>query len=190
MGNPAAAAGGEPAGDRYRSPLAHALRARFLGRWGGEEFPVPVERIAKDELGLRVERSWDIPEDCSGMLIPAERLILVSAREISEGRDVTPLRRTRFTIAHEIGHWEVHVRAAGRTEPSFCRAVDVSLDVDRDLEREANVFAAELLMPEAAVREAWASLGDPDECARWFDVSPSAMRWRLYSFGFVAERPA
>ena len=31
---------------------------------------------------------------------------------------------------------------------------DLSQAADRDLEREANVFGAELLMPEAAVREA------------------------------------
>jgi Zn-dependent peptidase ImmA (M78 family) len=50
----------------------------------------------------------------------------------------------------------------------------------RAVEREANVFAAELLMPEPAVREAWA--GDADACAASFGVSGEAMRWRLYSF--------
>ncbi len=47
---------------------------------------------------------------------------------------------------------------------------DVSQDTDRDLEREANVFGAELLMPEAAVRQAWAAFPEPSELA----VTPDA----------------
>jgi Zn-dependent peptidase ImmA (M78 family) len=57
------------------------------------------------------------------------------------------------------------------------------------LEREANVFAAELLMPEPAVREAWDELGDVASCAARFDVSPTAMQWRLYGFDLVDEKP-
>ena len=63
---------------------------------------------------------------------------------------------------------------------------DLSQDADRDLEREANVFGAELLMPEAAVREAWDCGAD---AAARFEVSALAAQWRLYSFG-LAERPA
>jgi len=55
--------------------------------------------------------------------------------------------------------------------------------------REANVFGAELLMPEAAVRDAWAAFPDRDELAERFGVSALAAQWRLYSFG-LAERPA
>jgi uncharacterized protein DUF955 len=55
--------------------------------------------------------------------------------------------------------------------------------------REANVFGAELLMPEAAVRDAWAAFPDRDELAEHFGVSALAAQWRLYSFG-LAERPA
>jgi Zn-dependent peptidase ImmA (M78 family) len=65
----------------------------------------------------------------------------------------------------------------------------VSHHTDRDLEREANVFGAELLMPEAAVREAWAEAADVDEVAERFEVSALAAQWRLYSFE-LAERPA
>ena len=54
--------------------------------------------------------------------------------------------------------------------------------------REANVFGAELLVPEAAVRDAWAAFPDRDELAEHFGVSALAAQWRLYSFGLV-ERP-
>ena len=73
--------------------------------------------------------------------------------------------------------------------PTYCRSQDVSQDTDRALEREANVFGAELLMPEAAVREAWAAFGDRDELASRFGVSALAAQWRLYSFGLVDDRP-
>lgn len=171
------------AAERYREPRAHALRARYLERFGGEEIPVLVEAIAEDLLGLRVEQSWDIAY--SGMLLPADRKIVLNAAEAP--RDVA-LRRSRFTIAHEVGHWVCHVVGAARSQPVYCRAKDLSEAADRALEREANVFAAELLMPESAVRAAWEELRDVEACAARFDVSPTAMHWRLYSFG-LAERP-
>lgn len=169
---------------RYAEPRAHELRERYLAVFGGAEIPVPVESIAEDLLGLRIEQG-DLGE-CSGMLFPAERLIVVNAAEAMSGD--TPTRRHRFTIAHELGHWVCH--AQGRDEaPTFCRSQDVSQDTDRALEREANIFGAELLMPEPAVREAWASHPDAGEVAAQFEVSALAAQWRLYSFG-LAERPA
>ena len=57
----------------YADPRAHALRNRYARVFGGEEIPVPVESIAEDLLGLRIEErllEW------SGMLLPAERTIV------------------------------------------------------------------------------------------------------------------
>jgi hypothetical protein len=173
----------------YEDPRAHAVRERYLGLFGGEGVPVPVEAIAEDLLGLRIEERWDI--DCSGMLLPAERRIVLSAAEQATGRNDPRLRRFRFTIAHEIGHWVCHC-LEGRAPvvgPSYCRPVDLTDAADRTLEREANVFAAELLMPEAAVRDAWRDLSDIAACAARFDVSPTAMQWRLYSFHLGPDAP-
>ena len=75
---------------------------------------MPVESIAEDLLGLRIEEA-DLG-DCSGMLIPAERLILVNASEGMSGE--TPTRRHRFTIAHELGHWICHASRAADSAPS------------------------------------------------------------------------
>ena len=163
---------------RYTDPRAHELRAEYLATFGGDEIPAPVESIAEDFLGLRIERCDH--GECSGMLIPAERLILVNASEAMSG-DI-PTRRHRFTIAHELGHWICHARGIEEA-PTFCRAKDLSQDADRALEREANVFGAELLMPEAAVRDAWAAFPDTSQLAEHFGVSALAAQWRLYSFG-------
>jgi len=172
---------GRPA-SRYEDPRAHELRERYLRTFGGPEIPVPVESIAEDLLGLRIEQA-DI--DYSGMLIPSERLIRLRASEAP--RNEYPLRRYRFTIAHELGHWICHALEGAKPAPTFCRAVDVGESADRELEREANVFAAELLMPELAVRAAWDEFGQLEQVASRLDVSPSAMQWRLFSFGLAMK---
>jgi hypothetical protein len=174
---------------KYQEPRAHALRARYLRTFAGDEIPVPVESIAEDLLGLRIEQSHDLG-DLSGKLLPAERLIVLNASEAAH--EGMPIRRHRYTIAHELGHWVCHVLGApAGTVPaaSYCRAADLSHDADRAFEREANVFAAELLMPEQAVRDAWSSTAQVDVVAAHFGVSPLAAHWRLHSFGLV-DRPA
>ncbi len=173
---------------KYVDPRAHALRSRYLAAFGGAGIPAPVEGIAEDLLGLRIEERWDMG-DCSGLLLPAERLIVLNAAERASGRNDPPLRRFRFTIAHEIGHWICHAQEGANPEPVYCRQADLARDADRTLEREANVFAAELLMPERVVREAWAETLNLEGCAARFDVSPTAMQWRLYSFGLVEDGP-
>jgi Zn-dependent peptidase ImmA (M78 family) len=161
-------------------PRAGSLLEQYRRTYGGRDLPVPVESIAEDLLGLIVVEDEDL--ECSGMLIPSRREIRLNAAESREFAG-----RRRFTLAHEIGHWICQVQE-GRGQPVMCRAVDISPTADRALEREANVFAAELLMPEPAVRVA--STGDPDACAARFGVSPLAMRWRLYSFGLLSESPS
>jgi Zn-dependent peptidase ImmA (M78 family) len=155
------------------------LRRRYSELFGGDELPVPVAAIAEDLLGLAVEEA---EIDCSGILLPAERRILLNISE--------PDTRRRFTIAHELGHWVCQC-LEGRTAPLYCRAEEIGLAAPeaRALEREANVFASELLMPEVAVREAWAGMGVADAVAARLDVSPSAMGWRLFNFGLVEEKP-
>ena len=132
----------------YEEPRAHAVRERYLSLFGGPELPVPVEAIAEDLLGLRVEQEWGM--EYSGMLLPAERRIVLNAAEAP--RDEAPLRRFRFTIAHEVGHWICHVVGADRAEPRVLPREGHVGGRRPTLEREANVFAAELLMPEPAVR--------------------------------------
>jgi Zn-dependent peptidase ImmA (M78 family) len=171
---------GTAAGE-YTDARAHELRARYHERFGGAELPVPVEAIAEDLAGLAVKLAASL--EVSGALFPTVREIVVRSDE--------PAERRRFTIAHELGHWFCH--CVGRAPaPVYCRAEDLSADVEgpaRALEREANIFAAELLMPEAAVRAEWSRLEDPSAVAKRFGVSDLAMCWRLYSFELLEYRP-
>lgn len=167
---------------KYVEPRAGILLERYRQTFGGDMVPVPVESIAEDLLGLHVEYSYELPY--SGMLLPKERRILVNAwqpREIG-------LRR-RFTLAHELGHWICHCLEGQRTDEVYCRPVDVTEATDRDLEREANVFAAELIMPEPLVLGEWEAHPSVGEMAWRFEVSESAMHWRLYNLELVADPP-
>src|SRR5206468_7342133 len=116
---------------------AHVLRERFHALYAAPELPVPVEAIAEDLLGLLIEEDDEM--GVSGLLVPAEWRVLVNAAE--------PPARRRFTLAHEVGHWVCQV-LEGHAAPIYCRAEEVGVGEGRALEREANVFAAELLMPE------------------------------------------
>ncbi len=159
-------------------PRADALRARYLAQFGGVDIPVPIEAIAEDLLGLRVTEDADL--DCSGVLLPTHREILLNRREARE----SPGRR-QFTLAHELGHWVCQV-LEGHTAPIYCRAEDVGLRNRRHpIEREANVFAAELLMPESLVRKRFGPDSRISSMATDFGVSVEAMHWRLYNFGLM-----
>ena len=155
----------------YDEPRAHALREEYHAVFGGEELPVPVESIAEDLLGLAVEaRELEV----SGMLLPAERRILVNAAE--------PEPRRRFTIAHELGHWICQCVGREDAAPVYCRAEEIGVDPEaKGLEGEANIFAANLVMPEEAVRAAGAK--------NTFGVSDQALGWRRYNLGLVANPP-
>src|SRR5687767_863476 len=126
------------------------------------------------------------------MLLPAERRILVNAAE--------PEPRRRFTIAHELGHWICQC-LEGTAKPVYCRAEEIGVDPDaKALEREANIFAAELLLPENSMRRLWAqrakSTAHPPssseliaKIAEHHGVSSTAAWWRAYSFGLVESGP-
>lgn len=96
--------------------------------------------------------------------------------------DASPERR-RFTIAHELGHFVLH-RAKRRTFNCDKAAVHLSLESAGVIEREADEFASNLLMPGDVLRDRITSQ-DIDlhllsglakafaVCARWATHDPS-----------------
>lgn len=133
----------------------------------------------------------NIPTDAelSGLLVPDEKRIWVEAVEAAR----SPGRR-RFTIAHELGHWLLHHRARKRRTPIYCRPADVGattrfqLEDAARLERDANRFAASLLMPETLVRrEAEALALSVPALAKRFGVSGQAMQLRLERLNLLPD---
>ena len=95
-----------------------------------------------------------------------------------------PFTRKRFTLAHELGHYLLH--GGERFEDSG--------DRHSMIERQADAFAAELLMPSSMVRGTIAQLAriSPkieivDELAWIFRVSRVAMKNRLADLRFETE---
>ena len=162
--------------------------------WDGESVPVPVEDIVDSCFGLLVRDVEDMSAApvpggltteawISGLLLPVHGEIWVNAED---GRRWPP--RRRFTICHELGHWELHLTGQ---QTLFCRAGHVEPDdpdrapqesrAERPLaEEEADIFAAALLMPEPLIRRHREECGDDvEEMCRRFECSEKAMRRRL-----------
>ncbi|MDJ0597765.1 MAG: ImmA/IrrE family metallo-endopeptidase [Crocosphaera sp.] len=122
------------------------------------KFPIDASRIA-EFLGLDVV--WDhIPNDEKGVIaariFPLEKLIEVN--------ELIPELRGGFgesTIAHEIGHWVLHIdqhrvnkclsvgKIMMKVEPLLCRN-EVNLN---GIEWQAQYFASCLLMPRFKLKE-------------------------------------
>lgn len=111
---------------------------------------------------------------------------LIRAREIPLGavvirRSMPERGRKYFTVAHEIGHFLL----PGHDQTELvCTRSDVGNwgDRSKETEREADEFAAELLMPslpvQAIIRSAAPSLQLIEGIARRFQTSLSAAAWR------------
>ncbi len=95
---------------------------------------------------------------------------------------VTGNQRNNFTIAHELGHYVLHSKL-GKIPMEANREED-SHDL---IEREANCFASEFLMPEEMIRKQFAKKNTMalPELANHFNVSISAMRWRCKNLGLL-----
>jgi predicted transcriptional regulator len=177
---------------------AIALLRDFEARFDVADVPpVPVERIAESLLDLLIEECDDVrsvpgaPTErgrLSGMIDPATQTIWLDRTECARSRG-----RRRFTIAHECGHWVLHI--AGAERPVCCRPQDISeheiADVEkirqlRRREAEANAFARELLMPEPLVVEHAQATGcNLAALAERFAVSVPAIRLRLLTLGLL-----
>ena len=145
--------------------------ARLLQSAGVSREPVSLRDVVS-ALNLEVVQTTGEPFQCEAALEPrgdGHRIVL---------RGATGEHRRRFTIAHEIGHFVLHPR---RLAPERGGGGNAAWQAQ---EREADQFAAELLMPEHLVREAVVTQGpDVDRLAGRFEVSRQAMQVRLRRLG-------
>jgi hypothetical protein len=164
-------AGSTPLGQRRGPAFAQALRAE-LGEKSSD-----VQKIAA-ELGLAIRE--EAAEGFDGALIRDTNYpigaIIVRASIPEPGRKT-------FTIAHEIGHFVLpgHDGASLACTSSEVNAWGQSSS-GQSPEREADEFAAELLMPAELVRDVIStsspSLQLIEEIARRSNASFSAAAWR------------
>lgn len=88
----------------------------------------------------------------------------------------TSRSRDRFTVAHELGHYVLHAKM-GKQPLSIARS---GLN---EVEREANLFAAALLMPAEEFKRMAATERSDAALANHFDVSTDAVRVRKRVLG-------
>jgi Zn-dependent peptidase ImmA (M78 family) len=153
------------------------------------QLPIPVEEIVK-KRGLEL-RAYDLGENVSGALMidAGKGTIGFSPRESKV--------RQRFTIAHELGHYELHKQESGLfidNEFKILFRDNNSSKGEIKKELEANSFAAALLMPERfLLREIQRNnfdIGDEDsikKLAKIFDVSVSAITYRIANLNLFAK---
>jgi hypothetical protein len=111
----------------------------------------------------------------------------------------TPLGRRRFTAAHELGHFLLHRdrMIGGRWMGDTRETIREEGSNAADMEREADRFAAELLMPAAMCRARAEAFRDTYRVcpltvfayhlASELLVSPEALRYRLKGLGVGDE---
>lgn len=109
---------------------------------------------------------------------------LENGRPIIKVNAADALVRQRFTVAHELGHYALgHLRENGQRMFRDSRS-DYSMAASWH-EREANRFAAALLMPADAIRFIIQSghATTLDALAKQFGVSNAAMQFRVRKLG-------
>jgi Zn-dependent peptidase ImmA (M78 family) len=173
-----------------RRKLVVQLVEELLEKFQIKRAPVDVEKVTK-LLGIEIQRD-KVDADVSGFLVRDAK----TAKALIGVNGAHPLYRQRFTIAHECGHYLLHV---GET---------VHLDKERDAltvqfrdegsskgeddsEREANLFAAELLMPGKFLKrdlQQGEDLLDEEglrKLAKQYEVSVQALTFRLANLGYI-----
>lgn len=142
--------------------------------------PVPVEEIASRSQ-IKISRAPS--KDFSGLLIRKDGHALIGVNS-----DEATVRQ-RFTVAHELGHYYLH--------PQKDAFVDYRNNKDerKDLvttikERQANMFAAALLMPRKTLVKDFKNIAkglNDDEVtsilSKRYEVSDDAMKFRLKNLG-------
>lgn len=161
----------------------------------------PAERLLHD-LGITEPGEIDVEViACAvGAAVRYRRLAVGDARIVGLGDraiitvdDRASRVRKRFSVAHELGHWHHH-----RGQRLICHGVAVRQDGAASCEREADGYAAGLLMPrfmlEPLVAGVPMSFGLIYQIAATFGVSTMAAALRLTdlhpaAFALVVEEP-
>jgi|CXWL01.1.fsa_nt_gi hypothetical protein len=166
-----------------RRHLVNRLVEELLQKNGIIAPPVPVDKIARS-CGATIAQAPD-EKGLSGFLLRESPSHVVIGVNKGHGES-----RKRFTVAHELGHLVLHAAErihVDRSSVVFLRSPNSSKGVD-PAEMEANLFAAELLMPrrflenDVDVKKGVDLLDDKESIkrlARRYEVSEQAMTIRL-----------
>jgi len=166
-----------------------AKSIELLKEFGLFKAPVNVVKLTR-EMGITIEEQ-DLDDDVSGFLVRKDGADIIGVNKYH------PDVRKRFTISHEIGHFKLHVETPLFVD--YYKGSKLNRKItggNYKMEKEANRFAACLLMPKNLILEELAELDEDLEyesklhsLSKKFEVSTAAMDYRLkalglYDYGF------
>lgn len=155
-----------------QNPLQKQIYANLA-----KDIPFDVVLFA-NKLGIFVKETSELPDTTSGFIQLKDSKVFIFVNELHH------INRKRFTVAHELGHYFLHY---DRLQDGIVDSVLKRQDGINDaIEREANKFAAELLMPTNIFIEIW-NMGrySVSDMAKILLVSESAVMIRAKSLGLA-----
>jgi Zn-dependent peptidase ImmA (M78 family) len=150
------------------------------------EPPIDVVKIA-ETLGIEIHTLQFDDPNVSGILIKKANDFYIGLNELQ------PKNRQRFSIAHELGHYTLHILSKSIFVDDFEKFRDkVSSEGSKEEEIEANAFAAELLMPEQFIRKDLEEIDICDEecvrkLAQKYQVSTESFVYRVSNLGMKLD---
>ena len=152
------------------------------------ETPVNIEKICQ-YYDIEVE-PIDAEDNLSGFFLVNDKKIKMIGYNKNHSDN-----RKRFTIAHEFGHFQLHLQSDQKffidNNSKFFRN-EKSSSGELKQEREANAFAAALLMPVPLLERELEKINDNEDIdsivtflSSRFLVSEESMRYRLINLGVI-----
>jgi len=177
------------------TPTIEAKALKLLEQYANNQqwdfsLPIPVEQIIETEVGYTIDCLDIGPPQVLGAISPTQQLII--SNEKAEAHFARYPGTYQFTLAHEIGHWSLHLegfeqpKLEGVTPYAFiCRD-----DQKPQPEIQADMFAASLLMPTELIRSAINRQDPFDDAfqrglAGQAKVSLTALRFRLANLKYI-----
>ena len=152
------------------------------------EAPVNIGKICQ-YYDIEVE-PIDAEDNLSGFFLVNDKKIKMIGYNKNHSEN-----RKRFTIAHEFGHFQLHLHSDQKlfidNNSKFFRN-EKSSSGELKQEREANAFAAALLMPVPLLERELEKINDTEDIdsivfklSSRFLVSEESMRYRLINLGII-----
>lgn len=178
-----------------RRKYIRSLVESLLRKQNIHSAPVDVEKLA---LASGVIVRYEPAEDSlCGFLLrdPTQQKVIIGVNKNH------PDNRKRFTIGHELGHFLLHESAKFHVDYKFRLKIsdDEFQKGDSTEEKEANLFAAELLMPASFIKQDLEQINRPDlfealdifedeklqSLAKHYQVSVQALTFRLAYLNYI-----